>query len=106
MATITDAEVGTEVATDGVLDKLVLTTVPTAYSDDYFCLTDGDGGVALFNMHVQTSHVSAGSILMNNGAVAFKSLFVKSVPVGSVFDYELGAPPAEQEEQVPQETEQ
>lgn len=93
MGSITDAEVGQEVATDGILGKLVLSAVPTEYGNDYFCLTDGDGGPTLFNMHVQSSPVSAGSVLIDKGTVAFKSLFVKSIPPGCALDYELGSAP-------------
>lgn len=105
MGTITDQDIGKELDTDGYLGKLVLTTVPTEYGQDYLCLTDGDGGPALFNMHVQSSPVSAGSVLMDNGSIPFKSLFVKSAPVGGVFDYELGTSP-ETEEPPPPETEE
>src|ERR1700745_121918 len=87
MATITDAELGQEIATNGVLQSITLTTPPSQYSDDYFCLTDGD--LVLFNMHIGTSAVSSGSPLLANGAISFASLTVKSKGVGSVFDYEL-----------------
>ena len=91
MATITDAEVGQEVATNCILSKIVLTAVPTSYSDDYFCLTDGDR--VLYNIHIGTSPVSAGSVLMDNETILFESLTVKSIPVGCTLDYELTEPP-------------
>jgi hypothetical protein len=91
MPNITDAEVGQEIAKDGVLGSLTMTTPPTGYDNDYFCLADGEQ--ALVNMHISTSAVSAGSSLLSGGMIPFKSLIVKSVPKGSVFEYALVPPP-------------
>lgn len=91
MPTITDAEVGQEVATDGILGSLKMTKAPTSYDDDYFCLMDGE--TTIYNIHVSTTPISEGSNLIGNGTIAFKSLIVKSMPAGATFDYELGSAP-------------
>lgn len=90
MPTITDAENGQEVATDSILNKITLTTVPTQYGADYFSLSAD--GVTIFNMHIQTSPVSEGSVLMENMEIQFKSL-VADVPPGCVVDLEFVPPP-------------
>jgi IPT/TIG domain len=92
MPTITDAEIGTEVATDGVLQSIAMTTPPSQYDlYDYLCLTDGER--VLINMHISTSAIGTGSFLLSDGTIDFASLTVKDCPVGSVFDYELAEPP-------------
>ncbi len=87
MPEITEADVGTEIATDGVLGSLTMVTAPTEYDDDYFCLVDGDH--TLYNVHISTSALSAGSPLISDDMIPFKSLVVKSIPKGSTFDYTL-----------------
>jgi hypothetical protein len=87
MTTLTAAEVGTEIATDGVIDSIVMTKAPTDYGQDYFCLTDDER--VLFNMHVQTSPISTGSNLISGGSISFAKLVLKSLPIGSEFEIEL-----------------
>jgi hypothetical protein len=91
MPTITEAEVGTIIATDGILARVTMITSPTSYDDDYFSLTDGTS--VLFNIHLTTSHIGAGSDLLSNGLVLFKELTVKSIPKGATFEIEYGVPP-------------
>jgi hypothetical protein len=92
MPTITEAEVGTEIATDGVLGSLIMTAPPSMYDlSDYLTLVDGDR--VLINMHISTSAIGTGSNLLSDGAISFTSLTVKDCPVGATFDYELAVPP-------------
>ena len=84
---ISDAELGQEIAVDGILSGITLTAVPTTYGSDYFCLSDGER--TLFNIHIQTSPVAAGSVLMANNTVLFHSLVVTSIPTGATFDLEF-----------------
>lgn len=91
MGTLTEAEVGTVLGTDGILAKIVMTAPPTGYDDGYFCLADGEK--VLFNVHVSTTHISVGSELLSNGLILFKELTLKSIPKGCTFDIEFGVPP-------------
>jgi hypothetical protein len=91
MVTITDAELGLEVAVDGVLAGIVMVTAPSQYDNDTFCLMDGD--VTLFNIHVSTSAIAPGSILLADGIIDFNSLVVKSIPLGCSFDLTMAVPP-------------
>lgn len=84
MTTITDAEVGEVIATNALLDSIVLVTTPTKFEDDYFCLSDGEK--VLYNIHVSTSAVSVGSDLMSGATIYFENLIVKSVPAGASFE--------------------
>jgi IPT/TIG domain len=86
--TVTDADVGNTIESDGVLTDIKLLTVPTIYTNDYFCLTDKDTGRAMFNMHIASSNVSAGSVLLANGRGIFKELVLTSIPPGSSFEIE------------------
>jgi hypothetical protein len=80
MVTVTDADVGQEAATEGVLEGIVMLTAPTQYDNDYFCLMDGD--VILFNIHVATS-----------GTISYQKLTLKSIPKGSSFELTMALPP-------------
>jgi hypothetical protein len=88
--TITDANLGEEVATNGVITKAVLKKVPTVYSNDYLCLADGE--VTIFNMHVHTSPVSVDSVIFS-GIGSFESLMVKSIPAGCEIEVETADAP-------------
>jgi hypothetical protein len=91
MVTITEADVGTELSTNGVIDSIVMTAPPNQHVSDYFSLTDGDR--ALFHMHISTSPVSSGSNLLSGGTISFESLVLKSIPPGCVFEIEFAMPP-------------
>jgi hypothetical protein len=91
-STITEAEVGQVIATNGVLEEIVMVTSPTGYGYDYFCLSDDDH--VIYNLHVATSHFGAGSVLLANGKIPFTNLILKSIPVGCSFDITTAAPPA------------
>jgi hypothetical protein len=86
--TVTDAEVGTVLESDGVLTSVKMLAPPTNYSQDYFNLTDAGREKSLFNMHISTSFVSTDSFLMSGGRILFKELFLASMPVGSSFELE------------------
>jgi hypothetical protein len=91
MVTVTDADVGQEAATEGVLEGIVMLTAPTQYDNDYFCLMDGD--VILFNIHVATSAIGPGSVLLADGTISYQKLTLKSIPKGSSFELTMALPP-------------
>jgi hypothetical protein len=96
---IGEADLGTVIATDGILNGVQFETSPTEYNVP---LTLVDGDRQLVHIDVSTSYVHPGTDLLLNGNLAFANLTVKSLPLGSTFiiDYEPAAteeppPPAE-----------
>lgn len=90
MPTITDANIGNEIATNSILKSIVMTSPPVRYDDDYLCLVSGERVV--FNLHIATSAVSSGSNLVE-GAFPFENLVLKNIPKGCTFDLEIVDPP-------------
>ena len=99
------------VASDGILTGIVMTSPPSKYEPDSFCLVDRilqppevEGGdptllneVPVFNLHISSSAVSSGSVLMSGGTLAFSNLAVKSIPEGCSFDLTTEDQPTQQE---------
>jgi hypothetical protein len=90
--TVTEADRGTEIQTNGILGKVTLTAVPTSYDpSEHFCLV-ADGDVK-FNQNISTSYKSAGSILMQDENIQFTSLVLQDIPAGASFDLDFVDPP-------------
>jgi len=88
--TITDADRGQEVATNGVAVSAILKKAPTQYDSEYLTLADGER--VAFNMHISTSSVSVGTNIFS-GCESFTSLIVKNIPTGCEVDLDIAAPP-------------
>jgi hypothetical protein len=86
MGTITDADLGQTVVSDGILKSVTMTAPPTAFSDDYFCLADDER--IIYNVHISTTAFSTGSVLAS-GFYPFKNLIVRNIPKGCTFEYDL-----------------
>jgi hypothetical protein len=91
MPTITDAEVGQEIATDGILGEMVMVTGPSGYDDSYFTMADSEQ--IFYNVQLSTFHFGPGSVLLSNETIPFKSLVCKSMPKGCSFDLTFVDPP-------------
>jgi hypothetical protein len=83
--TVTTAEVGTVLMSDGILQSVKLTKVPTAegYSENV-TLSDTFEGYEneLFHLRPSTSYVTVDTMLLTDTIIPFHNLTVKSVPLG------------------------
>jgi hypothetical protein len=93
MPTVTDADLGKEVLTEGVLGSIQMTVSPPGYDlhNDYLRFTDGDR--VLLNVPITTSALSAGSFILSDIAIPFATLTLASIPAGSSFDIGLVTAP-------------
>jgi hypothetical protein len=83
--TVTTAEVGTVLSSDGILQSVKLTQVPTAegYSGT-ITLSDTFEGYEneLFHIRPSTSYVTVDTMLLTDTIIPFHNLTVKSMPLG------------------------
>jgi hypothetical protein len=83
--TVTAADVGTVLSSDGILQSVKLTKVPTAdgYGEN-ITLSDTFEGFEneLFHMGPSTSYVTADYMLLTDTIIPFHNLTVKSMPAG------------------------
>jgi hypothetical protein len=99
MATIsiTEAELGTVIATDGLVNKITVKELDSSHAGyrQYFTLTDAGPGYerTIFNIDPSTSAVGADDVLLAD-MIAFQNLTVKSIPAGSTFEVETVNAPA------------
>jgi hypothetical protein len=106
IVTVDETQAGQIIASDGVLVSVTLKTIPNQYGNDYLSLTDcyytKDAlnndvlaqELGLYNLHVCTTPVSAGSILFTAGKYRFANLTLKSIPPGCSIDIDYELPPA------------
>ena len=85
--TVTDEDRETVILDSGTVSQVTLTKVPTQYDNDYLCIENGQG-VTIFNMHIATSAVSAGSILFSGSATG-ENIFLKNIPAGCEIEMEF-----------------
>lgn len=90
--TVTAAEVGTVLSSDGALQSIKLTKVPTAegYGEN-ITLSDTLEGFEneLFHMGPSTHAVTVDSMLLTDTIIPFHNLTVKSMPVGCEVEVEF-----------------
>jgi hypothetical protein len=83
--TVTTADVGTVLSSDGVLTNVKLTKVPTAdgYGEN-ISLTDTFEGFENGLLHISpsTSYITVDHMLLTNSFIPFHNLTVKSMPLG------------------------
>jgi hypothetical protein len=83
--TVTNADLGTVLTSDGILTNVKLTKVPTAegYGEN-ITLSDTFEGVENELLHVSpsTSYVTVDHMFLTNSIVPFHNLTVKSLPLG------------------------
>jgi hypothetical protein len=83
--TITAADIGTVISSDGILQSVKLTKVPTAEGyGETITLSDTFEGFEneLFHIRPSTSYVTVDSMLLTNTIIPFHNLTVKSLPAG------------------------
>jgi hypothetical protein len=89
--TVTTAEVGTVLLSDGILQSIKLTKVPTAegYGEN-ITLSDTFEGFEneLFHVSPSTQNVTVDSMLLTDTIVPFHNLTVKSMPLGCEVEIE------------------
>jgi len=94
--TITEADVGNEVASSGIFHNLVMKTAPTPgeYRSNLTFANVSPEGIEriVFNVDITTSHFGVGSNLAS-GDIDFTSLVLKNIPAGSSFEMEITPPP-------------
>ena len=93
--TVTDAEVGTELATDGVLTGIKIVTLAGPYKSYFTIVSQNDDGVehVLWNFDPSTTPVSAGDTILEKDSMLFKKLIVKNMPAGSTYELTTALPP-------------
>jgi hypothetical protein len=83
--TVTTADVGTVLTSDGILTNVKLTKVPTAegYGEN-ITLSDTFEGFENELLHIgpSTSYITVDHMLLTNSVVPFHNLTVKSMPLG------------------------
>jgi hypothetical protein len=92
--TVTEADIGTVIATNSMLNKITLVDGSSEYRS-YFTLIDAIEGYekTIFNIDPSTSHVGPGTNLMDGGSVYFENLTLKNIPAGGSYELEYGPPP-------------
>ena len=81
--TVTTDDVGESLATDGTLTGIEVTAVPTGYREANFTLIDATTEQVLYNVDLSTAAVSAESVLLENGNIAFADLTLESLAPGT-----------------------
>ena len=82
--TITKADEGTSIATNGTLQSIIFTN-PPAIPGDWFTLVDNSTGfdVQLYNMQTSSMPFPLGMNLIGGTGIPFTNLTVQSISVGS-----------------------
>jgi hypothetical protein len=89
--TVTDANEGTTIATNGLLFSIQFVSVQTGDYHGIFSLVDDSAGeINLFTMRPAMQYISPGAIYQMNGH-SFGNLTVKNIPKGSSFTIEYSA---------------
>jgi hypothetical protein len=82
--TITDADIGTIVLNNGVLNSVQFETPQTGdYHDTFSLVDDSVGEVSLFTIHPAIQYISPGVVFPIR--TAYVNLTVKDIPIGSTF---------------------
>jgi hypothetical protein len=82
--TVTEADVGTTIANNGVLDSVQFETPSTGDYHDIFSLVDNSiGEVNLFTIHPAIQYITPGVVFPIG--TAYVNLTVKDIPAGSSF---------------------
>jgi hypothetical protein len=82
--TVTEADVGTTIATDGVLNSVQFETPQTGdYHDTFALVDDSYGEINLFTIRPGLNGISPGVVFPIG--TAYVNLTVKDIPIGSSF---------------------